>query len=200
MLKHGILGLINNGDKTGYEIMTVFRDSLNHFWTAQTSQIYRELQTMEKSGWIRQTHVPQAGKPDKNVFSITPAGHEELLRWLREDNLPAGYRNPFLLKTFFLGELPVQENIAFFKAFKDASVFPDEGKKVSADAEMYKQALQHPEKAVYWKLTIAFGQMYEKMQQDWCEYCIGELEKLQRMTEGPGSHNAPAIEKQEEAK
>ena len=46
MLKHGILGLISNGDKTGYEIMTVFRDSLNHFWTAQTSQIYRELQTM----------------------------------------------------------------------------------------------------------------------------------------------------------
>ena len=48
MLKHGILGLLNYGDKTGYEIMTVFRDSLNHFWTAQTSQIYRELQTMEK--------------------------------------------------------------------------------------------------------------------------------------------------------
>lgn len=25
---------------TGYEIMTVFRDSLSHFWTAQKSQIY----------------------------------------------------------------------------------------------------------------------------------------------------------------
>ena len=56
MLKHGILGLLNYGDKTGYEIMTVFRDSLNHFWTAQTSQIYRELQTMEKNGWI--SHQP----------------------------------------------------------------------------------------------------------------------------------------------
>lgn len=49
MLKHSILGLINNSDKTGYEIMTVFRDSLNHFRAAQTSQIYRELQTMEKT-------------------------------------------------------------------------------------------------------------------------------------------------------
>ena len=48
MLKHGILGLISTGDKTGYEIMTVFRDSLKHFWTAQTSQIYRELRTMER--------------------------------------------------------------------------------------------------------------------------------------------------------
>ena len=124
MLKHGILGLINNGDKTGYEVMTVFRDSLNHFWTAQTSQIYRELQTMEKAGWIRQTRVTQNGKPDKNVFSITPDGHEELLRWLREQNLPAGNKNPFLMKTFFMGELPVEENIAFSERFRTLPFFP----------------------------------------------------------------------------
>lgn len=198
MLKHGILGLINNGDKTGYEIMTVFRDSLNHFWTAQTSQIYRELQTMEKAGWISQTHVVQAGKPDKNVFSITPAGHEELLRWLRQDHIPAGYRNPFLLKTFFMGELPVQENIEFFKAFQHAAVFTDEGKQASANADMYQQALSHPEKALYWKLTIEFGRMYEKMQREWCKYCIGELEKLQHMTETGNYHDSPAIAKQEE--
>ena len=176
MLKHGILGLISNGDKTGYEIMTVFRDSLNHFWTAHTSQIYRELQAMEKAGWISQTHVPQTGRPDKNIYSITSAGHDELLRWLRDDNLPAGFRNPFLMKTFFMGELPIEENIAFFKAFRDLSVFPDEGKQVSANAEMYRQAIDHSEKAIYWKFTIVFGIMYEKMQREWCEYCIRELE------------------------
>ncbi len=48
MLKHGILGLLNYHDMTGYEIMEVFRDSLRFFWSAQTSQIYRELQTLEK--------------------------------------------------------------------------------------------------------------------------------------------------------
>ena len=181
MLRHGILGLISNGDKTGYEIMTVFRDSLNHFWSAQTSQIYRELQTMEKSGWISQTHVSQTGRPDKNVFSITPAGHEELLRWLRDDNLPTGYKNPFLMKVFFMSELPVEENIAFFQAFRELSVFPDDGKQVSAAADLYRQAVDHPEKAIYWKLTIEFGRMYEKMQRAWCEYCLRELEDFRRM-------------------
>ncbi|MBR1584976.1 MAG: PadR family transcriptional regulator [Clostridia bacterium] len=184
MLKHGILGLIGNGDKTGYEIMTVFRDSLNHFWTAQTSQIYRELQTMEKAGWISQTHISQTGRPDKNVFSITPAGREELLRWLRDRRLPGGVKNPFLMKTFFMGELPVEENIAFFQAFRDAAVFPDEGKQAAANADMYRQAVDHPEKAVYWKLTIAFGQMYESMQRAWCDYCIRELTALQRAQTG----------------
>lgn len=180
MLKHGILGLISNSDKTGYEIMTVFRDSLSHFWSAQTSQIYRELQTLQKAGWISRKHVEQTGRPDKNVFSITPAGHEELVRWLREDNIPADLKNPFLMKTFFMGELPVEENIAFFKAFRDASVFPDEGRQVSASADLYSMAVDHPEKAVYWKLTIAFGMMYEKMQREWCDYCLQELEAFRQ--------------------
>ena len=181
MLKHGILGLINNGDKTGYEIMTVFRDSLDHFWMAQTSQIYRELRAMEKAGWINQTHVAQTGRPDKNVFSITPAGHEELLRWLRDPDLPMNFKNPFLMKTFFMGELPVEENIAFFRAFRDASVFPDGGKQVSRNVDLYRHTVDHPEKAVYWKLTVEFGRMYEKMQREWCEYCIRELEALRSM-------------------
>ena len=33
---------------TGYEVMEVFSDSLNHFRHAQTSQIYKELQVLEK--------------------------------------------------------------------------------------------------------------------------------------------------------
>ena len=65
MLKHGILGLLNYGDITGYEIKEVFERSLNYFWTAQTSQIYRELQTIEKKGWAKSTRIEQAGKPDK---------------------------------------------------------------------------------------------------------------------------------------
>ena len=189
MLKHGILGLISYGSLSGYEIMTVFRDSLNHFWTAQTSQIYRELQTMQKAGWISETHVVQTGKPDKNVFSITPAGRDELLRWLRDDALPANTRLPFLMKTFFMGEMPVEENLAYFKAMRDDRVFPDEGEKASADAEMYRRAIEHPEKALYWKFTIEFGRMYEKMQREWCEYCIRELEALQRMKSRQGQDN-----------
>ena len=39
MLKHGILGLLNYHQLTGYEIMTTFRDSLLFFCNAQTIQI-----------------------------------------------------------------------------------------------------------------------------------------------------------------
>ena len=87
MLKHGILGLLNYQAMTGYEIMEVFRDSLHYFWDAKTSQIYRELQGLEQKEWVGKTVVPQSGKPDKNVYSITAEGRAELLRWLADADL-----------------------------------------------------------------------------------------------------------------
>ena len=147
---------------------------------------------MEKAGWIRQQHVPQTGRPDKNVFSVTPAGQEELLRWLDADNLPASVRNPLLMKVFFMGERPVEENIAFFRSLREASVFPDGGKQASATADLYRQAVRHPEKAVYWKLTIEYGRLFEKMHREWCELCLRELEALQRLSDGAGQNGTEA--------
>ena len=46
---------------------------------------------------------------------------------------------------------------------------------------------------IYWKLTIEFGHMYENMQREWCEYCLRELENLQRM-KGPGEQKDGAGE------
>ena len=84
MLKHGILGLLNYGSMTGYEINRTFRDSLHYFWYAQTSQIYRELQTLKKNGWATDEVIEQSDRPDKKLFSITDSGREEFIRWLAE--------------------------------------------------------------------------------------------------------------------
>ncbi len=185
MLKHGILGLIGYEDKTGYEIMQVFRDSLRHFWPVQTSQIYRELRTLEERGWVRVTRVAQTGRPDKNVFAITEAGRGELLRWLREDNLPKYERSPLLLKTFFLGELPPEEALAFFKAIEaEASVFTGESDDTMRSVEDYAATLDDPRKALYWRMTAEFGLMYEQMVRDWCARCEGMLETMR----GAGEH------------
>ena len=79
MLKHGILGLLNYKEMTGYEIMEIFRDSLNYFWDAKTSQIYRELQWLEQKECVNKTIVPQNGKPDKNVYSITATDRKSVV-------------------------------------------------------------------------------------------------------------------------
>lgn len=179
MLKHGILGLLNYGSMTGYEINKAFKDSLSYFWNAQTSQIYRELQTIKKNGWATDTLVEQIGKPDKKIFTITESGREELNRWLVEDNTEFVTRMPLLMKTFFRGERSLDENIEYFTQLSDMGTdfltqFQSEPPKV----EDYAKNLRDPMNAIYWKMTVDFGAMYIKMYFEWVQKCKKELEEI----------------------
>ena len=46
------------------------------------------------------------------------------------------------------------------------------------DTEKYAGIINEPLKALYWKFTIDFGIMYEKMLKEWCDNCVRELEAL----------------------
>lgn len=184
MLKHGILGLLNYGEMTGYEIMTAFRDSLQFFWTANTSQIYRELQSLKEKGFVTDRKVEQHGKPDKNVFTITDAGKEELRSWLRKEDY--GNRNiGFLMKIFFAGELPPEENIERFRHIQaGCNEFLEGLADADSSVESYKSVFsEESDKSRYWNMTISFGRKYMQMMDQWCSECIAELEKSEELKE-----------------
>ncbi len=179
MLKHGILGLLNYHSLTGYEIMEVFRDSLNFFWSAQTSQIYRELQGLEEKGWVEKMPVPQQGKPNKNIFSITDKGKAELLRWLAEDSPGMNAREPVLMRVFFMGERDWQENIRYFqRLIADCEQFLENLASVPAHIEGYSGYLDDKEKALYWQMTVDYGRRNMRMYIEWAESCIDRLIEL----------------------
>ncbi len=180
MLKHGILGLLNYHTLTGYEIMLVFRDSLHFFWSAQTSQIYRELQTLETRGWVEKTAVPQQGKPDKNIYNITPEGRRELLRWLSDGEPALNSRSQILMKVFFLGERGREENIRYFEGLKEyCGIFLQGLDAAQEHIGQYRGLISEPDKAAYWEMTVDFGRRNMRMYMDWAQSCIDRLKEEQ---------------------
>ncbi len=180
MLKHGILGLLNYHPMTGYEIMLVFRDSLRFFWSAQTSQIYRELQTLETKGWVEKTIVPQQSKPDKNIYDITPEGRKELLRWLADEEPALNSRSQILMKVFFLGERSREENIRYFEGLKEyCGIFLQSLDAAQEHIGQYRALISEPDKAVYWEMTVEFGCRNMRMYMDWAQSCIDRLKEGQ---------------------
>ncbi|MCL2350821.1 MAG: PadR family transcriptional regulator, partial [Defluviitaleaceae bacterium] len=73
-LKHGLMGLLSQKPMTGYDLDKEFNASLGFFWPAQYSQIYAELDKMEKKGWLVSRRVVQEDKPNKRVYSLTAEG------------------------------------------------------------------------------------------------------------------------------
>ncbi len=193
ILKHGILGLLNYHPMTGYEIMLVFRDSLRFFWSAQTSQIYRELQTLEARGWVGKTPVPQQSKPDKNIYAITPEGHDELLRWLSDGTPELGSRSGILMKVFFLGERSPEENIRYFKGLKEyCGIFLESLDAAQEHIGQYRDLIDNRGRTAYWEMTVDFGRRNMKTYIEWAQSCIDRLEaELREHSANPGNGVLP---------
>lgn len=180
MLKHGILGLLNYGDMTGYEINKAFKSSLNFFWPAQTSQIYRELNVLEKNKWIVKQTVEQSSKQNKNICSITEEGRKELLRWLTDPNINLDMRSPTLMKIFFMDELPISSSLDFFKQLNDRYRMGFETlQQTDASITSYQEMIPDKKSAVFWQMTADFGKRYTQMYLEWIEHCIQLLKNME---------------------
>ena len=181
-LKHGLLGLLSYGSMTGYELDKTFKDSLFLFWKAQTSQIYRELNGMEQSGWLTSEIVYQTDKPNKKLYSLTESGRKELHDWLSENNLDNEFqtRSTFLMKLFFSGEKNTGDNIKMLKEYKVRCLEElDALKTVGGSIEHYSQFTSQNREPVYWGLTARFGELHLKACLEFAEEAIKTLEELQ---------------------
>ena len=179
-LKHGLLGLLNYKSDTGYDLDKSFKQSLNFFWKAQTSQIYRELNKMEREGWLASETIIQMGKPNKKVYSITDNGREELNKWLHhhESMEWVTLRSEFLMKLFLSGDKLLEENIEYLKQYQNKCRELMEGMKTTgAIIEKQAAALGDRDSAFYWELTADYGFDYYTMCLNWATKTIKKLEE-----------------------
>lgn len=120
-LEHAILGFLAGGPMTGYDLKTrCFDKTASHVWTADQAQVYRTLDRLVGRRLATARAVPQRGKPDRRVYSITPRGREELIRWLGSHEEPPALRDPFLLRLMFASDLPDRELLALLRESRDA--------------------------------------------------------------------------------
>ena len=173
MLKHGILGLLSYGSKTGWDVVQLFKKTLNYFWNAQTSQVYRELATLEQHGWAKSR---QDEGSSKKVYTITQAGRLELERWLSESAFKLQVNKPLLMKVFFLAEVDSKAAREFLISSRDectqylASLSPVKDQ-IAADKE------GEGGRAAFWRMSEEYGRRNLSMTIEWLNDCIAILEE-----------------------
>ncbi|MED5016416.1 PadR family transcriptional regulator [Paenibacillus chibensis] len=117
-LKYGILGFLSKWEATGYDLKKEFDDFMSIFWHSHLSQIYPELGRLEQEECIASRTLPQAGKPDKKIYSITEKGKQELLNWLLSPPETPKLKDSFLMQVSFMDNLPYEEVIFQLKAYQ----------------------------------------------------------------------------------
>lgn len=96
-LKDAILAALADGESSGYDLAKAFDKSVANFWTATPQQLYRELDKLEAAGLVEARLVEQQRRPNKRVFSLTPAGRTELHDFTTRPPKPTAIRDELLV-------------------------------------------------------------------------------------------------------
>ena len=176
-LRHALLGLLHDGPASGYDLLQVFKLSLNNTWPATQSQVYTELTRLAGAGLLS---VSEQGPRGRTEYTLTDAGRTELRRWLLETEPDRYPRSEALLRVFLLGALTRDEARGYLSWL---------GERAADDAVMlaaFESSIDWNDEdlSLYGRLVLEFGKRLWVMSQEWAEWAAGQV-AASEATSGP---------------
>lgn len=93
------LAILYFGDATGYEIRKQAQDGVfSYFIEASYGAIYPALGKLTEEGLVSFREEIQSGKPNKKIYSLTPAGKRAFMETLSGDPVEDKFKSEFLLQ------------------------------------------------------------------------------------------------------
>lgn len=171
-----VLGMLTLEPMSGYDLHERIEGSVGHFWREGYGRLYPVLKQLMAEGLV--TGRTEAGRgPSRTVHELTPAGWDELHRWLAsppED--PTATRDELLLRVFFsrhAGGDVVAEQVGRRRAATA---------ELLAGYEAIEQELREDDSpdALAWLLTVRHGTHLARASIAWCDEALDLLEGSRR--------------------
>lgn len=179
-LKYAILGFLQNQHLTGYDLKKTFDRSIQFFWPANQSQIYRTLADLSKDGLVEHDNISREDLLDMKIYHITEAGRADLERWLAEPISVPPYRDASLIQLYFGASLSDEQVHQLLKQTRQESVASYE--QLLGMYALYSELfLSHPQprSLFYNMLTIEFGLSNIRASIAWIDSVLNRLEHRQ---------------------
>lgn len=100
-LRFALLGLLAVQPASGYDLKRAINRSTYFIWNATGPQIYNTLHDLRVEGYITSRLLPQTGKPDKHIHTITASGRAALKEFVGKPIRASVTRDEVLLRIFF---------------------------------------------------------------------------------------------------
>ena len=175
--RFAILGVLGFGAMSGYDVKKLIERSIAHFWNESYGQIYPILNRLAAEGLAARRREKQRGKPDRQVYSLTDKGREELARWLAVQARQEPFRNELLLKLFLGAEGRVADSIAQIAQY-EARQRAHLEMYVGIERRLRQELAGHPQ-LPFSLVTLHYGQHRCRAMLAWCAESIRALKRLE---------------------
>ena len=171
-LAHTILTLLLEKPSSGYDISKCFEDGISCYWNASQQQIYRELTKMDKEGLVERHIVPQEGKPDKKIYSITEMGRKKIVDWSLQPTDPTVIREDLMVRILAAPHVPEERTIVELQRRRQLhaerlSHFTDKKDFYLENGHFFEEEPANFDKFRY--LTLLRGIRFEDSWVKWCD-------------------------------
>jgi PadR family transcriptional regulator, regulatory protein AphA len=183
-----LLGLLTLHPMSGYDMRALIDRSIGHFWSESYGQIYPTLKRLAAAGLVEKKTERQKGKPDRNVFSITAAGREQLEEWLKLPPAPEVPRSELLLKLFFGHHVPAPVNREHIAAL--LSAHQGALKQYAAIEKQLRREEADDPQLPYWLMTVSFGRHRSNAFVRWAKESLETIDRLEETTSRSKSRTA----------
>jgi DNA-binding PadR family transcriptional regulator len=194
-LGHALLGLLAERPRYGYELAKDMRAPIGHFWNATHGQIYPELARLVESNLATVEVLEGDVRPDRKVYTLTPAGLEAQRRWVTTFEAPEPDRDRNLLKTWSLWLADPEAALGFLRdnaAHHAAQLEHYERERTVFESELAREIERPGSPAFSRYLVLMRGIGYERERLAWCYWA---MERLQAAVGAPTTPKSSKISK-----
>ena len=174
--QNALLGLLSIKPMSGYDIRQLIPESIGHFWSESYGQIYPALRGMMEAGLVMKHTAQAAGRPDRNVYTLTEAGQETIRDWLTIPPRSQPVRNELLLKLFFGAHAHPSASIEHVRAFLAAQC-QELGTYEAVSAHLQREHARNPN-LPFWLITLSRGRHDAQAGIAWARETLTVLERL----------------------
>ena len=162
-----VLGLLADGERSGYDLLRAAEQSVGFFWTPAKTQLYAILRKLVANGFATARHVRQSDRPDKTLYRITAAGEDRLRDGLEQVHSTVN-KNPLELRIFFGEHRPLEAVVADLEAMRDQQ------RAHFAELEEIERTFDHDE-YLFQYLTLLRGKATAAADAAWAEQALALL-------------------------
>ncbi len=176
--RYALLGLLSLGPQSGYDLKKLVVGSISHFWSESYGQIYPTLRRLEAERLATRRREAGRGRPDRQVYALTPAGRRELQRWLEQPARFEPPRSELLLRLFFGGSTSLDASRRQVEACREVHRgLLERYDQVERSLRMHYA--RHPGLR-WWLITLNFGRHRSRAFVRWAEETLAAISRWER--------------------
>ena len=182
-IKHGLLALLQDEPKYGYQLRGEFEAATGATWPLNIGQVYTTLTRLERDGFVLAGATDEGGR---SRYEITDAGRRELANW---------FQTPVARESRPRDELAIKLALALAVPGVDVSAVVQRQRMSTMQSlqELTRQKRNSAEGEISWQLVIEsmiFGAEAEIRWLDHCEAML--LRHRGKPRPAPQTYDAPA--------